>query len=43
MWAATFDVPTTGELDGSEPVDDPPDGLSTWDEWRADRWPPLVS
>ena len=39
-WAARFDVPTPGELEGSEPVDDPPAGLATWDEWRSHRWPP---
>jgi predicted kinase len=42
-WAARFDVPTPGELDGSEPVDDPPAGFTTWAEWRARRWPPSVS
>jgi predicted kinase len=42
-WAAQFEVPTPGELDGSEPVDDPPDGFATWDEWRRHRWPPSVS
>jgi predicted kinase len=42
-WAADLDIPTPGELDGTEPIDDPPDGFSTWDEWRADRWPPSVS
>jgi predicted kinase len=42
-WAAGFDVPTPGELDGSEPVDDPPRGFASWDEWRADRWPASVS
>ncbi|CAN7596714.1 ATP-binding protein [Terrabacter sp. LjRoot27] len=41
-WAASIDVPTPGELDGSEPVDDPPAGLATWDEWRRRRWPPSV-
>ena len=39
-WAATIDVPTPGELDGSEPIDDPPAGFATWDEWRGHRWPP---
>jgi predicted kinase len=38
-WAAIISVPTPGELDGSEPVDDPPAGFATWDEWRAHRWP----
>ena len=42
-WAATIEVPTPGELDGSEPLDDPPDGFATWSEWREDRWPPSVS
>jgi predicted kinase len=42
-WAANFDIPTPGELDGSEPLDDPPAGFATWDEWREDRWPPSVS
>jgi predicted kinase len=41
-WAATIEIPTGGELDGSEPVDAPPAGFSTWDEWRAHRWPPAV-
>ena len=38
-WAANIDIPTPGELDGSEPLDDPPDGFPTWDDWSADRWP----
>jgi hypothetical protein len=42
-WAANIDIPTPGELDGSEPVDDPPAGFATWDEWRRHRWPPSVS
>jgi predicted kinase len=42
-WAADIDIPTPGELDGSEPIDDPPDGFSTWDEWRGVRWPPAAS
>jgi predicted kinase len=41
-WAATMEIPTSGELDGSEPIDDPPAGFSTWDEWRGHRWPPSV-
>ena len=41
-WAARFDVPTAGELDGSEPVDAPPSGFATWDEWRAIRWPEAI-
>lgn len=42
-WATTINVPAPGELDGSEPLDDPPAGYSTWDEWRGHRWPPTVS
>jgi predicted kinase len=42
-WAARFDVPTPGEVDGSEPVGDPPEGFADWGEWIADRWSPTVS
>src|SRR3954469_8765742 len=42
-WAGTMDVPTQGELDGSEPIDDPPSGFASWDEWRRHRWPPSVT
>jgi predicted kinase len=42
-WAAGFDVPTPGELAGSEAIDDPPAGFATWTEWRSHRWPPSVS
>ena len=42
-WAADIDIPTPGELDGSEPLDDPPAGFATWNQWRSDRWPPAVS
>jgi hypothetical protein len=42
-WSANIDIPTPGELDGSEPIDDPPAGFATWDEWRSHRWPPSVS
>jgi predicted kinase len=42
-WAARFDVPTPGELDGSEAIDDPPDGFATWDEWRGYRWSASVA
>lgn len=41
-WAAAIDVPTPGELDGSEPIDAPPAG-ATWEEWRGRRWPPSIS
>ncbi|MDQ2588067.1 AAA family ATPase [Saccharothrix yanglingensis] len=42
-WARAIQVPTRGELDGSEPIDDPPAGFTSWDEWRGHRWPPAVS
>jgi predicted kinase len=41
-WASIIDIPTAGELDGSEPIDDPPAGFATWGEWRGHRWPPSV-
>lgn len=42
-WAVTIEIPTPGELDGSEPIDDPPAGCATWDEWRRHRWPASVT
>jgi predicted kinase len=42
-WAANLDIPTSGELDGGEPIDGPPAGFATWDQWRTHRWPPSVS
>lgn len=41
-WAAKFDIPTAAELDGSEPVGQPPDGFSNWAKWIRHRWPPSV-
>ena len=41
-WAEVIEVPTPGEVDGTEPVDDPPPGFASWDQWRADRWPPRL-
>ncbi|HEY3406975.1 MAG TPA: ATP-binding protein [Propionicimonas sp.] len=41
-WASIISIPTPGERDGSEPVDDPPSGFATWDDWRSHRWPPSV-
>ena len=38
-YAATFDVPTPAELDGSDTIDEPPVGFATWHEWIASRWP----
>lgn len=42
-WAAIISIPTPGELDGSEPVDGPPTGFPSWDDWRRHRWPPSIS
>ena len=42
-WSDVIQVPTPGELDGTEPVDDPPAGFASWDEWRDHRWPPSIS
>ena len=42
-WASTMQVPTPGELDGSEPIEPPPAGWASWDEWRRHRWPPSVA
>ena len=42
-WAAVISVPTPGELDDEEPLDDPPAGFATWAEWRRHRWPPSIS
>lgn len=41
-WAAIISVPTPGELDDSEPLDGPPAGFATWQEWRRHRWPASV-
>lgn len=41
-WADQMQVPTPGEVDGSEAIDDPPAGFASWDEWRRDRWPPSI-
>lgn len=41
-WAATIHVPTPGERAGSEPVDGPPAGFASWEEWRGYRWPRSV-
>lgn len=43
QWAGLFERPTSGELEGSEPIDEPPAGFANWDAWRADRWPPAIS
>ena len=41
-WAAIISIPTQGELDGSEPVECPPEGFASWEGWRRHRWPPSV-
>ena len=42
-WVEVMDVPTSGEVDGSEPIDNPPRGFGSWDEWRAVRWPATIA
>jgi predicted kinase len=42
-WERRFEAPTPGELDGSEPVDGPPEGFETWGQWRRPRWPASAS
>lgn len=42
-WAGIIQVPTPGELDGTEPVDSPPAGFASWDAWRGHRWPESVA
>jgi len=41
-WAATINIPTPGEIDGSEPIDSPPAKFMTWDDWRRNRWPSSI-
>lgn len=41
-WAAQIDVPTVSELQGNEPIGDPPTGFATWHDWTLHRWPPFV-
>jgi predicted kinase len=38
-WTEMMQIPTPGEVDGTEPIDAPPAGFGSWDEWRRDRWP----
>jgi predicted kinase len=42
-WASIIDVPTPGELDGSDPIGEPPPPFGTWREWMTDRWPPALT
>lgn len=41
-WAAQFTAPTPGELDGTEPIDPPPAGFTSWPAWMQRRWPDRV-
>lgn len=41
-WASTIEIPSPGELHGTDPIDAPPVGFDTWDDWRLQRWPPSV-
>ncbi len=42
-FASKFDIPTAAELEGSEPIGEPPNGFATWREWAEHRWPSSVS
>jgi predicted kinase len=42
-WEGWFNVPTHGELDGTDPIDPPPDGFASWPEWMQQRWPARAS
>ena len=42
-WARSFTEPTPGEIDGTEPIDPPPTGFTTWRDWMRQRWPSRVS
>jgi predicted kinase len=41
-WAEGFEVPTTAELTGGEPIDPPPVGFASWPDWMLLRWPASV-
>jgi predicted kinase len=42
VWAAKFQRPTRGELQGTEPLDPPPAGFADWQAWIATRWPAQI-
>jgi predicted kinase len=42
-WAGGCNVPTPGELNGTEPIDPPPVGFASWSEWMQQRWPARVA
>lgn len=41
-WAGSFEEPSSGEIDGTEPIDPPPPGFPSWAAWMAHRWPTKV-
>jgi predicted kinase len=41
-WVVKFEIPTAAELDGREPVGEPPDGFANWGDWSRHRWPPTA-
>jgi predicted kinase len=41
-WQGWFNAPTSGELDGTEPIDPPPAGFASWPDWTQQRWPASV-
>lgn len=42
-WSDIFQRPAPEEVDGSERLDDPPEGFASWDAWRTDRWPASIA
>lgn len=41
-YAVKFETPTSGEVDGSEPIDSASPGFASWQEWISWRWPSHV-
>lgn len=41
-WTTSFDVPTPGEIDGTDAIDPPPENFASWAEWIQHRWPARV-
>ncbi len=42
-WVDIMQIPSPGEVDGSEPIDAPPAGYAAWDEGCWHRWPPSMT
>lgn len=43
QFAVEFEIPSAAEIDGSQPVGQPPHGFANWSEWRRHRWPAISS